>query len=196
MAKKTLGDGAICLMNYLMNVSAIHTKVFAAGEEGRSYRIYKVHKNGKVILGETKYSWWNQLVGCQVKLPFESWALAVWDALVDLSSGDNQLALERGLSVEIANEAQRSENYEGIVKRLYDCYEKVCNNKGGAPSEGGRDDKGSSMTGTRTVYCNNEPVTININGNGFKRTLRYPDATGRAFLDFELGIVGVHARKD
>lgn len=179
-----------------MTDETILNKIYAAGEEGKSYVTYKIRTDGKVILGETKYWFWNQLIGCQVKLPFESWALAVWDALVDLSTGGNNEALEKGLSVEIAKKAQRAEDYEWVVKRLYDCYEHVCNNKpGGTTSAGVRDNNGSSMT-QRVVTCNGEPVTININTDGVKRTIRFPDATGRAFLNFDLGVVGVHAERE
>ena len=73
-------------------------------------------EDGVIILGVTRFRWWNQLIGCQVKLPFESWALAVWDALVNMSKGGNKDALEHGLSVEIAKKAQREEEYNWVVE--------------------------------------------------------------------------------
>jgi hypothetical protein len=144
-----------------------------------------------VILGETKSRFWNRLIGCQVKLPFESWALAVWDALVNLSKGKNKVALEEGLSVEIAKKAQREEEYNLVVKRLHECFVHVCNNKGGASSAGDQGDKGSSMTGTVITRGDSEPVVININADNIHRTLRFPDATGRATLNFRMGVLGV-----
>lgn len=174
----------------------IEKKVELVPNEGKSYSRYDILDNGTVILGETKTRWWNQLIGCQFKLSFESWALAVWDALVDLSVGGNAKAIEEGLSTEIAKKAQRSEDYEWVIKRLYDCYEHVCNNKGdGVSSAEGRNDKGSDAN-LRNVYVNGEPITININAHDFKRKFRIPDATGRAFLNFDLGIVGVHVDRD
>lgn len=194
--KKPLGNGAIKLMEILMTDTTIYNKVMSSGEEGRSYVRYDIRDNGITLLGETKSRFWNQLIGCQFKLPFEKWALAVWDALVDLSVGGNAKALEEGLSTEIAKKAQRSADYEWVVRRLWDCYDHVCNNKsGGASSAGDRDDKGSSTT-RQTVMCDGEPITININTLEGKRTLRFPDATGRAFLNFDLGVVGVHVSKD
>lgn len=192
--KKPISQGAIFLMHHLMTNETVSNKVKAAGEEGRSYSIYHIRDDGTVVLGETKFRFWNQLIGCQFKLTFESWALAVWDALVDLATGPNAKALEQGLSREIAVKAQRAEDYEWVVKRLYECYENVCNNKSGASSAGDTGDKGSSMT--RTVVCDGEPVTININaGNGKVRTLSFPDATGKASLDFVLGITDVRVSK-
>ena len=179
-----------------MTNNTISKKVELAPKEGKSYARYDILENGSVVLGVTKVRWWNQLIGCQFKLSFEGWALAVWDALVDLSSGDNAIALEDGLSTEIAKKAQRKEDYEWVVKRLYDCYEHVTNGKGGAPSAGGTDRRGSSMTENRTVVVNGEPVTININANNLKRSFRIPDSTGNAFLNFDLGVVGVRVDHD
>lgn len=194
--KKALSTGALCLMHYLMSNETINKKVELAPGDGKSYKKYDIDPNGTVVLGETKVRLWNQIIGCQRKLTFESWALAVWDALVDLSTGGNAQALEEGLSSEIAKKAQRAEDYEWVVKRLYDCYEHFCNNKGnGETSAGVRDDKGSG-TSQRVVHVNGEPITININADNFKRSFRFPDATGRAFLKFDLGVVGVHVDKD
>ena len=174
----------------------INKKVELAPGDGKLYSKYDIEENGTVILGETRFRFWNQLLGCQRKLSFESWALAVWDALVDLSVGGNATALEEGLSSEIAKKAQRAEDYEWVVKRLYDCYEHFCNNKGdGVPSAGGRDVQGSDAS-LRRVVVNGEPITININAHDFERKIRIPDATGRAFLRFNLGITDVDVERE
>lgn len=193
--KKSVSDGAKALMWYLMYEPTIRNKVLNAGETGKTYVSIKISDKGTVTLGETKYWFWNQLIGCQVKLPFEKWALTVWDALIDLSTDGNATALEEGLSVEIAKKAQRAEDYEWVIKRLYDCYEHVCNNKeSGSPSAGGRGDKDSRMT--RNVIVNGEPVTINIHAENMRKSIKIPDATGRASLRFDLGVVGVRVEKD
>lgn len=193
--KMLVSDPKAHLMHILMTDKTIGSKVFLAGEKGKSYVIYTIRPDGVVILGETKCRFWNQLIGCQFKLTFESWALAVWDALVDLSKGLNKKALEEGLSREIAKQAQRDGNYEWVVDRLYECYTHVCNNiKDGVSSAGDQDEKGSDAT-ERIVLREGEPTTININVNG-KRTFRIPDATGRDFLNFDFGIVGVHTSRE
>jgi hypothetical protein len=194
--KRALSDGALCLMHYLMTKEPISNKVKTANheKEGKPYAIYNITKSGTVILGETQCRLWNKLIGCQYKLPFEKWALVVWDALVDLSKGDIAKALEKGLSTEIATKAQRDGDYEWVVKRLYDGYERICNNKGGASSAGDRDNNGSSAP-ERTVYVDGEPVVINVNADGIHKTYKFPDSTGRAALRFGLGIVGVNVER-
>lgn len=188
--KKSVGDGAKALMEYLMCENSIRHKVLNAGETGKTYVSIKIRDDGMVILGETRHWFWNQLIGCQYKMAFEKWALTIWDALVDLSTDNNAIALEENLSTEIAKKAQRAEDYEWVIKRLYDCYEHVCNNKTGGPSSAGdRGDKGSRMT--KNVVVNGEPITININAHNFKKQLRIPDSTGRAFLNFGLGVTDV-----
>jgi hypothetical protein len=193
--KKSLSKGALCLMHLLMADETISKKVELAPGKGKSYARYDIREDGIVVLGETNYVFWNRLIGCQRELSFESWALAVWDALVDLSTGGNATALEEGLSTEIAVKAQREEDYEWVVKRLYDCYEHVCNNKNdGMSSAGDRDNNGSNAN-SRTVLVDGQPVVVNINADGLRKQLKFPDATGRAFLKFDVGIVGVNVEK-
>lgn len=193
---RALSDGALYIMHFLMTNETIGNKVKNSNLEkkGESYAIYTINGNGTVILGETKYRFLNRLFGCEYYIPFEKWALIVWDALMDLSKGANAKALEEGLSTEIAKKAQRVGDYEWVVKRLYDCYEHVCNNKGGASSEGDRDNNGSSIH-TKTVCVDGQPVVVNINANGLKKSIRFPDATGKSFLSVDFGVIDVHAGK-
>lgn len=191
--KKSLSKGAICLMHLLMADETIAKKVELAPGEGKSYARYDIQENGLVILGETSYDLWNRLIGCRHKLSFESWALAVWDALVDLSTGGNATALEEGLSTEIAKKAQREEDYEWVVKRLYDCYEHFANARDGVASAGAQGKNGSDVH-RREVIVNGEPVTVNINADGLRKTYSIPDSTGRHFLDVICGVKGIHVR--
>ena len=115
---------------------------------------------------------------------------------MNLSKDANKEALLEGLSVEIAKKAQREEEYNWVVERLADCFDHVCNNKGGAPSAGGRGKSGPSVAERVIVRGDDNPVVINVNAQGTKRTLRFPDATGRATLNFDMGIVGVSVSKD
>lgn len=173
-----------------MKNKIVADKVKAAGEEGKSYAIFKACNNGTVVLGETRFDFWNRLIGCQTKLPFESWALAVWDALVSLSTGNNAVAIEEGLGVEIAKKAQRENEYDWVVSRLFEIHEHVCNNKnGGASLEGDPGKSGPSVV-VREHDRGETVVNVHIN-NETPRVFRFPDATGKAFLELEMGIVNV-----
>ena len=179
-----------------MNNETIANKVKAAGKEGRSYKTYRIDDvEGTVILGETTHWFWNQLIGCKRELTFESWALAVWDALIDLSSGLNAKALEEGLSVEIAKEAQRAEKYNDVVNRLMDCYRHVCNGDGQSSLAGDQRKSGSRVVVTEAP-ANDTNIVVNVNTRTRTHTYRFPDATGRAFIDLEMGVVGAHISRD
>lgn len=193
MKKRVISDQAMCDMHKLMADKTIEKKVELAAGDGKTYSRYDIKNDGSVILGETRFRFWNRLLNCERILSFESWALAVWDALVDLSVDGNATALEEGLSVEIAKEAQRGGNYEGVVERLMDCYMHVCNNKGGAVSAGTRDKNGSSTTGHAVVNGDNRLV-VNVDAGEVKRTIFIPDATGRAGIDVILGVTGVKTK--
>lgn len=190
MAKKLLSKDSMARIGILMENETISAKVKTAGEEGKDYAIYSVKDSGIVILGETRYPWWNQLIGCRFKLPFQSFVSAIWDALVDLSKGSNKEAIIKGLGREIMEKAQREKEYDWVIKRLQEVYDHFCNNKGGADLEGSQGKSGPSVAG---VVHDNQPVNVNVNIDGrHHKTVRFPDATGEAFLECELGIVGVH----
>ena len=190
MDKKPLTEFSIKHMEILMLDKVIAEKIQSAAAEGKSYALCEIKEDGRVILGETRFDFWNRLIGCRTTLQFESWALAVWDALVCLSKDGNAVAIEEGLSVEIAKKAQRDGDYNWVVDRLVDIYRHVCNNKdGGAPLEGGRRKSGSSVVVGNVA----EPVVVNVNVADKRRVFRFPDATGKAFLNVETGIVGMSA---
>lgn len=191
MNKKTLTNRSIQLIGLLMLDETIAAKVKAAASEGKSFEIFEVDDTtGVIILGVTRFRWWNQLIGCQVKLPFTSWALAVWDALVSLSKNGNAVAIEEGLSVEIAKKAQRESEFNWVVERLNDIYDHVVNNKnGGASLEGDPGKSGPSVV-VREHDHGETVVNVHINDEA-PRVFRFPDATGKAFLDLEYGIVNV-----
>lgn len=194
MNKKTLTNISIAKIGMLMLNEHIAGKVKLAGKEGRSYKTFRVNDNGIISLGETNYWFWNQLIGCKFDLTFESWALAVWDALVGLSKGNNAIAIEEGLSVEIAKKTKREAEYNWVVDRLFEVFEHFCNNKdGGASLEGGPGKSGPSVIVEKAV--NDQPTIVNVNLPNMKRTFRFPDATGQAFLNLDMGIVGVSVEK-
>lgn len=193
--EKLLSEDSIALIGYMLNNETIRNKVYSAGEEGETYTAIRVSDSGIVTLGKTKVWWWNRLLKCQFPLTFHQFASAVWDALLDLSAGGNQKALEEGLGKEIMKRAQREKDYNWVVKRLQECYDHVCNNKGGAPIEVGREKSGPSVA--HVVRTQDNPVTVNVNIDGkTHRKVRIPDATGQAFLTCELGVTDVHVEVD
>ena len=193
--EKLLSEDSMSRISTLLTNETIRNKVYSAGEEGETYTAIRVSDSGIVTLGKTKVWWWNRLLKCQFPLTFHQFASAVWDALLDLSAGGNQKALEEGLGKEIMKRAQREKDYNWVVKRLQECYDHVCNNKGGAPIEVGREKSGPSVA--NVVRTQDNPITVNVNIDGkTRRKVRIPDATGQAFLACELGVTDVHVEVD
>lgn len=192
MNAKSLSPTSLNLMGYLISNETIANKVRAAGKEGKSYSIIDFSDTGEVMLGETKTRWWNKLIGCQYPLTFEAFSTCVWDALVDLSTGDNQEALLKGLSKEILIQAQREKKYDYIIERLVDCYRHVCNKKGDQPLEGGRGKSGHNGT---TCEEHHDNVNVNVNFDGHRKTFRFPDSMNAANLVVEVGVTGVSVEK-
>lgn len=194
MATALLSKQSIELIGYLMSDERIEAAVKAAGEEGESYAIFSVKDSGMVVLGKTKFPFWNRLIKCQFPLTFVQFTAAVWSALVGLSKGANKEAVMEGLGAEILKKAQYEKEYNWVVKRLQEVYDHFCNGKGGADLEGSQGKSGPSVVGT---IIDSQPVNVNINVDGrTKKTVYFPDATGQAHIGFELGIVGTHVKVD
>lgn len=189
MAKGTLSKSSVLLMKYLLSDTRISDKVFNNQKDKSKYKSVSIREDGSILLGKTSYPFWNQLLSCQVEIPFNDFALKVWDALVNLSVGDNSVALEEGLSTEIAKLSQRNGDYDLVVKRLFDCYEHVCNNKDEASSAG---DSVKSELESRFVNGTNVPKNIVINVNGMeRRVIPFRDSAGDKFIDIEYGVSDV-----
>lgn len=189
MTKGTLSKSSVLLMKYLLSDTRISDKVFNNQKDKSKYKSMSIREDGSILLGKTSYPFWNQLLSCQIEIPFNDFALKVWDALVNLSVGDNSIALEEGLSTEIAKLSQRNGDYDLVVKRLFDCYEHVCNNKDEASSAG---DSVKSELESRFVNGTNVPKNIVINVNGMeRRVIPFRDSAGDKFIDIEYGVSDV-----
>lgn len=189
MAKRILSKSSVSLIKYLLCDTRISDKVFDNSKDKSKYKSISIREDGTIILGKTPYLFWNQFLACQTKIPFNDFALKVWDALVNLSVGNNSIALEKGLSTEIAKLSQRDGDYDAVVKRLVTCYEHVCNNKGDVPSAGG------SVKSELEHACVSRvevPEKIVINVNGMERkVIPFKDSAGDKFIDIEYGVSGV-----
>ena len=106
----------------LLGDPRIAERVFNNREDNEKYKICTVNDTGTVILGKTRFRWWNALIKCQDKIQFIDFALRVWSALVDLSKGLNKEAVLKGLSQEIIEQSVRDNNYSYVVNRLFDCW--------------------------------------------------------------------------
>lgn len=190
--KHRLSNGSIALIKYLLSDERISDKVFNNAKDKAKYKSISIREDGTIVLGKTGCHWWNQLLACQDKIPFNDFALKVWDALVNLSTGGNSEALEKGLSTEIANLSQREGDYDNLVHRLVDCYEHVCNNKGKLPLAGGSEK--SDLEGTLEKRIN-VPNDIIINVDGVKKkTLSFNDSFGDKWIDVVVGVTDVNIR--
>lgn len=169
----------------------IKATVFEKLDHAEKYKMYSINSDGSITLGETRFSWWNKLIGCQLNIPFESFALKVWEALVNLSTGLNQKAIMEGLSREIVMKAVKEKDFNWVVERLVNVATMVAQKS--QISDGiGADPEGSRVLGPRlnTSESNRGDIVININGRKLK-TYRFNDSIGDPLLDVELGIVDV-----
>ena len=185
MERRILNKQSILLMRYLLEEEKISDKVYNNAKDKDKYPLCTICKDGTIILGKTKYHFINQLLSCQDKIPFESFALRVWDALVELSAGENTIALKENLSIEIAKKAIVEGDYNGLVKKLVLCYEHVCNKKP-ISNETSADAGGEASTIDEGI------ITI-VNGNR-RRTIKVKDSIGDSLFDLQYGLESVRFR--
>lgn len=180
-------------MSAILTDSNVAERVFENERDKAKYKIYTIQDDGTVIMGKTRVKWWNRLLNCQDEFPFECFALRIWDALVDLSSGLNNKAIMEGLSKEIVINAVRKRNYDWVVARLYDCWSHVAQKSSGyqetASPEG---DPVNDQGRERVIVAPATEHNIVLNVNGVKKVITPHDSIGDPFnFDLEIGVVNV-----
>lgn len=183
------------LIQVLLTDSKIQERVFENAKDMSKYKICDIRKDGNIVMGKTTCRWWNQLLNCQDKLTFETFALKVWDVLVDQSSGINNEAIMKGLSHEIIMNSVRNKDYNYVVHRLYDCWTHVAQKSEGyqqpASPAGGQ---GVMPQGSERIIRVpvDQPKSITINVNGQHHVIPFIDSIGDPLnLGLEFGITGV-----
>lgn len=192
MSKRILEEQSTYLMRYLISEEQIRDKVLSDIRNRDKFKTCDIREDGTITLGRTKSQFLNQLLACQEKIPFEAFALRVWDALVAMSTGENSITLEENLSTEIAKAAQKDGNYDYIIHRLVDCYNFICNNKPGSKkTPAGAGGEASPFSQTANI-----PFKLTINGIPQKTEI-VRDCVGDALINVNYGITGVtlHKRK-
>lgn len=181
------------LIQVILTDSKIAEKVFENAEDKEKYKICTINDNGTIVMGKTGLRWWNKLLNCQDTLKFESFALKVWDALVDLSSGINNEAIMEGLSREIVMNSVRNKDYNWVVHRLYDCWAHVA--QGSAGYQNPKDPEGTTANrqdGVKIINNTSEPRQIVINIDGHRKTIPFQDSIGDPLnLALEFGCTGI-----
>ena len=178
------------LISVLLLDKEIKANVFEKVDHIDKYKMYTIMDNGDVVLGETKYAFWNKLIGCQRTIPFESFALKVWDALVHLSEGLNQKAIMEGLSREIVMKAVKDKDFNWVVERL-DNVARMVAQKSSIADGAGVSTAGDGPFGPKLNTCNQTEKSVIINVNGRKQVCHFKDSLGDPMIDVEVGIVGV-----
>lgn len=178
------------LVGMLLLEPQIKATVFEKLDHIDKYKMYTIKDNGDIVLGETKIQWWNNLIGCQRTISFVDFALKVWEALVNLSTGVNQTAIIEGLSREIVMKAVKEKSYNWVVERLNDVATKVAQ-KSKIADGIGADPEGSRVSGPRLNTERDVPENLVININGCKKkVLTFRDCVGDPIIEVEYGIIG------
>lgn len=191
--KALVSNREILLIQLLLTDSKISECVFENAKDKEKYKICDIREDGSIVMGKTSCRWWNQLLNCQDKLTFEAFALKVWDALVDQSSGFNNEAIINGLSHEIIMNSVRSKDYKYVVSRLFDCWRHVAQKSDGYQKPAVPE--GTSVVrnqGSTCVPVLNEPRQIVINVDGRKKVIPFIDSIGDELnLCLEYGVTDV-----
>ena len=180
------------IIGVLLLEPTIKATVFEKLDHIDKYKMYTIEDNGDIVLGETKCTFWNKLIGCQRIIPFESFALKVWEALVNLSTGLNQKAIMEGLSREIVMKAVKEKDFNWVVERL-DNVNRMVAQKSTLSDGIGADPAGSRVQGPRLNTVNQVPENLVININGCKKkVLTFKDCIGDPLIEVEYGIIGAN----
>ena len=86
--------------------------------------------------------------------------------------------------------AQRDKNYDYIVNRMFDVFRHCCNVEVSEVDVEASRRQGSSVVHEHYT-TQKTPIEVNVIMDNQRKKLRFPDATGRAFLDVELGVTKI-----
>lgn len=180
------------LIKVLLTDAKITQSVYEDAKNKEKYKICTIRDNGSIVMGKTKFPWWNQFLNCQDVLPFESFALKVWNALVDMSSGVNNTAIMKGLSQEIIMNSVRDNKYDWVIERLYDCWKHVAQNSDGfANPVVSADAQATGQDRNVIVNQHHEPSKIVINVGNKSRIIPIIDSVGDTYdVGLEIGVLG------
>lgn len=191
--EKLVSKESKLLIEIMMTDPSVSVKVLDNAKDAEKYKNCTILDNGTIVLGKTSVRWWNQLLNCQDKIPFDSFALKVWDALVDTSEGINNKAILEGLSLEVVKNSVRKKDYNYVVHRLYDCWSHVAQKSTGyqrplSPAGG----PGSAQDCVGDIGALNTPRSITINVNGAKKTIPFVDSIGDNMnIGLDVGVIGI-----
>jgi len=190
--KELVSEQSKLLIQVMLTDTKVAERVFENIEDRDKYKTCVIHDNGNVVLGKTSVAWWNKLLNCQTVIPFESFALKIWDALVNLSSGVNNKAIMEGLSREVVMNSVRSTNYNWVVSRLFDCWKHVAQNSCGFKTSLSPEGVEVLENHDGSPIINRSERKIIINVNGEERVLPIIDSIGDPLhLGLKYGITEV-----
>ena len=192
--KELVSDKSKLLIQIMLTDTKVRERVFENIKDREKFKTCTIHDDGTTVLGKTSFEWWNKLLNCQIVIPFESFALKIWDALVDLSSGLNNKAIMEGLSREVVMNSVRKTNYDWVVDRLFDCWKHVAQKSEGyktsASPEG--EEVIENRDGTPILNLNERERKIVICINGEERVIPIIDSIGDPLrLGLKYGLTGV-----
>lgn len=190
---KLISDRSKLLIRVLLTDAKIAETIFENAKDCNKYKICTICDNGSIIMGKTRFAWWNQLLNCQDVIPFESFALKIWDALVDLSSGINNTAILKGLSQEIVMKSVRDNKYDWVIERLYDCWAHVAQNSEGYHNPEVFEDTRRNGQGRKQITIESDiPRHLVLNFDGHRKVIPIVDSRGDSMhFGVEIGVTGL-----
>lgn len=165
----------------MMEMLMMEPKVAEKVADGYTHKIITIYRDGTVVLGKTPYYWWNNLIKCQKVINFPIFALAVWNALLELSDGEARMAIKKGLSQEIIEKAIHEKKYDEIIDRLIDVSRHAC-----GPNVLRSVVSPNISNADNTEYEQNRETDISVNINGVKKKLKLVDSIGDPLIDIYL----------
>lgn len=175
----------------LLMDAKIREAVLEDPEDKTNYQHFKITESGNIVLGETSWWFWNNLIKCQRKLSFQDFAFRIFRALVGLADNRNKNIILKGLSEEIIENAVLKKDYNWLIDRLF-TVALYGVNQGFLSMV---DVSGHKVVNIETVKKDDDTVkNIIVNINGRKKTVPWVDSIGNLIADVEIGITDLHMR--
>lgn len=182
MEKQALTKRSALLINIMFSDPAVMECLIDKSENNLWSKITVDAETCDIVLGKTRFGWWNRLIGAEKRIAIETFALKMISVLKS-RAGKNQdgAVIAKGLADDIIESLEREGRTNDIIDRLFlvgYLGVKTAWSCTVLSTEG-------SVRGTRG------PVDVNLHVNNKRYTFALP-GSGDKILQLEIGPTGVH----
>jgi len=179
-----LTEKSALLIQLMFSEPAVKEALIDTAESNLYSKVTVDLKTCEVVLGKTRFGWWNRLIGAEKRIALETFAFKLIGILSQKAEGDGKTSIIRqGLAEDVIDSLSRQGRSNEIIDRLY--------------LVGYVGVKTAWSTYSLALATSSEPQESRLNLNINKKTHRFVlPGSGDPIFEVDFGPVGVRMIND